>query len=131
MRCTTQRKAIVTYMLNNKNHPTAKDIYEFLASKNYSSSLANVYANLELLERINLIRTIAYGKFPSRYELTSEPLHSHIVCVQCGSLRDLKTVNIMEETSTSIMNDTGYLLVSLSFELKGLCPDCDQSVQTF
>ncbi|WP_169871225.1 Fur family transcriptional regulator [Shouchella patagoniensis] len=127
VRCTTQRKAILQYILKNRNHPTAMEIYKDLVNRRLSNSLANVYANLDLLEKVELIRAIRYQKVPAKYEMATEAPHCHIVCDKCGGIKDLHYLSHSETLRKAVLNDTGFRLVDLSYELRGICQGCHEA----
>ena len=81
LKSTKQRNEILHYIYtNNKLHPTAHQIYQYILSKYDGASLGNIYHNLNLLESTNLIRKIGNGdpNASSRYETVQENSHLQI-----------------------------------------------------
>lgn len=56
MRYSKQRELILNAVLNNKVHPTADFVYNFLKEDNPELSLGTVYRNLNFLAENNMLK---------------------------------------------------------------------------
>ncbi len=57
-KATPQRIAIGRYVLNNTEHPTAKDIYYEVRKTHSTVSLGTIYATLNILKEVGLNQEI-------------------------------------------------------------------------
>lgn len=127
LKSTKQRNEILNFIfINNDNHPTAYQIYEYILSINNSASLGNIYHNLTLLENNNLIRKIGNGdpNAPSRFETVNDRSHLHIVCVSCGKIQNIHNYNINSEMKDAIFEETNFKLLDNRSNLFGICSTC-------
>jgi len=60
---TSQRKAIVNYFKNKNSHPTAREIYEAVSSKNGMISLTTFYNTLSFMKKKGIVRELAIANF--------------------------------------------------------------------
>ena len=122
VRITPQRHAILTYLIETHNHPTADDIYQALVSDFPSMSVATVYNNLRLLMDMNIVTELKYGDTSSRFDFVGER-HYHAICSICGKIKDIHYPGLDDvELVTSTL--TGYDVSSHRLEIYGVCPDC-------
>lgn len=91
---------------------------------------SSAYRNLELLERMGLVRRITHGPDHARYEL-AEPLldhHHHLICVDCGRVEDVKlddsVERAVEQALGSAAEAAGYRALHHSLDLHGHCAGC-------
>ena len=130
LKSTKQRNEILHYIYtNNKLHPTAHQIYQYILSKYDGASLGNIYHNLNLLESTNLIRKIGNGdpNASSRYETVQENSHLHIVCISCGKIQDIYNYTYTNEMKCAIHDETNFELLDFRSNLYGICSDCTNS----
>lgn len=88
LRVTPQRLVTFRALRELDRHVTADELRDAVSSRLPNVSLPTVYATLELLECLGLIRRIARGEGPVLYEPRVEP-HHHVVCTVCGTVSDL------------------------------------------
>lgn len=88
LRSTRQREQVYAMIFDNKNHPTADDIYALARKELPGLSLATVYNCLETLVECNLIKEIEVGRPPVRYEPNCGE-HAHFYCKASGSVFDI------------------------------------------
>lgn len=89
LRSTRQREQIYALIRDNKEHPTADDLFALSRSLEPSISLATVYNCLETLVSCGLIREIHSGRPPVRYE-RNHGEHAHFICDDCGEVFDIE-----------------------------------------
>ena len=87
VRITPQRHAVLEYLMQSLNHPTADEIYRALESKFPNMSVATVYNNLRVFQEIGLVRELTYGDASSRYDCNTSK-HYHVICNECGKIVD-------------------------------------------
>lgn len=88
VRWTVQRYAVLEYLCEHRDHPTAEEIYRGLRKRLPAISRATVYNTLELLKEHGLVKELVIEKERARYDFdTSE--HVHLKCRVCGRVYDL------------------------------------------
>ncbi len=85
---TPQRRAILTVLMNGAAHLTAEQIYEQVRQDMPDISLATVYNSLRELSLAQVARELDLGGRGRHYEICRNS-HAHMVCLQCGAIRDL------------------------------------------
>lgn len=124
VRITPQRYAIMEYLANHHNHPTADEIYQEMASRFSGMSIATVYNNLRLLVDKGLVTEMNYGDASSRFDFTDQP-HYHAICKKCGRIEDFYYPGL-EDVEMAAGRLTGYNISQHRLEVYGLCPDCQK-----
>ncbi|MCS6952095.1 MAG: Fur family transcriptional regulator [Bryobacterales bacterium] len=121
VRCTSQRYAILEYLLRHPTHPTADEIYRAINRTDPRASLATVYKALHALAEAGLIREVRVGCGAVRFEANTAR-HHHFVCERCGRMEDLDWFDIPrlpEKAAAGRRKLLGYELI-----LHGLCAHC-------
>ena len=121
-RMTPQRRLILDELRKTKSHPTADQLYVMVREKLPRISLATVYRNLELLSEHGLVRRIASGPGPMRYDGGLAP-HFHVRCVVCGAIQDVM-LELDERIDAVAARQTGFEILGHELEFSGVCPDC-------
>ena len=91
---------------------------------------SSVYRNLAALEHAGVVRRVATDEEYGRYELAEELIghHHHLVCSNCGTMRDVEVPTDLEETLDAtldrIARRAGYARVEHRLDLVGLCGEC-------
>lgn len=117
-----QREAIVSFLKNRKDHPTADAVYQEIRQDIPNISLGTVYRNLSLLaDRGDILRLSCDGKV-DRFDADITP-HYHFICKNCGCVKDIiipynKTMDNLAESNF----DGTITSHSLLFE--GYCKEC-------
>ena len=118
IRLTRQREKILAILLQQKDHPTASDVYERAKKKMPSISLATVYNSLEALARSGLLKQVNVDRAPTRFCANLED-HGHFFCERCGAIYDVEAV-----TAQPGNLPPGFIVFHADVTLKGLCPNC-------
>ncbi|MFC7284845.1 Fur family transcriptional regulator [Phocicoccus pinnipedialis] len=122
VRITPQRKAVLEYLIDTEEHPTADDIFKALSHEHKNMSVATVYNNLKLFKDTGLITELSYGDSSSRFDFRTNP-HYHIICTECGTITDFE-YPALEEVEHLAGLLTGYEVHGHRLELYGRCPKC-------
>ena len=91
---------------------------------------SSVYRNLAALEHAGVVRRVATDEEYGRYELAEELIghHHHLVCSNCGTMRDVEVPTDLEETLDAtldrIARRAGFARVEHRLDLVGLCGEC-------
>src|SRR4051795_3076973 len=87
MRVTPQRVLLHRALRELDRHVTADELLESVADRLPNVSLPTIYATLELLEELGMVRRVQRAGttlFDPRVDS-----HHHLVCMSCGSVEDL------------------------------------------
>jgi Fe2+ or Zn2+ uptake regulation protein len=120
LRCTTQRYAVMEFLIDHKGHPTAAEIFEAVNRVDPRSSRATTYNNLRDLVKAGLVREVAVEGRAGRFDLEGMR-HHHFVCDRCGNVEDVEWYDVPRPASRSL----GRRLVrECQLIFRGLCPKC-------
>lgn len=122
VRMTPQRYAILQYLMESLDHPTADDIFRALSPQYPSLSVATVYNNLKVFIDAGLVRELTYGDDSSRFDADLSD-HYHAICTKCGTMVDFEHPPIKEVEETAA-TATGFRVFGHRMEVYGLCPTC-------
>ena len=114
-----QREMMLEYLLENRTHPTADEIYWGLHQKDKTISKATVYNALDLFERKDIVRSLNVGGGERHYDIATND-HGHFLCTNCGKIRDF-CINI-ENCETDLPED--YDVQRADVHFFGLCDAC-------
>lgn len=127
VRMTSQRAAILRYLIQTDTHPTAEQIYAALGSHFRSMSLATVYNNVNMLVEQHLVKTLKSKDDAIHFDFNGEK-HYHVICTRCGRIVDL-FYPILHEIESFAQEETGFLVSGHHLEIYGLCPQCQQALK--
>lgn len=88
-----QRESIKNFLAERYDHPTAETVYQNMKKEYPHISLGTVYRNLSLLTELGEIQKLSTGIGPDRFDGNPMP-HYHFICKECGSVLDLKEINL-------------------------------------
>ncbi len=88
LRNTPQREVIYSILLNERNHPTADEVFARVKSQLPSISLATVYNCLETLVQFKLVKAVNFERESTRYCPNLQP-HAHFHDDQTGDTNDI------------------------------------------
>ncbi len=123
---TPQRRAIIKALMDLEKMPTAKEIYTEVKLGFPDISLDTVYRNLYILVDTGVVAQLNLRfKDSSRFEISTESHHHHLVCLKCGEAVCLETCPFEHD---SIVEDklNNYQVVGHAFEIYGYCPKCQK-----
>lgn len=122
LKITPQRLAILEYLENNREHPSAEDIYNALKDRFPSMSFATVYNTLEVLMAKGLIKELSLDSTKKRFDPMVHP-HHHFICRKCGKILDVeKDFEIMVPEDLKNCDIMEFQVV-----FSGFCPECKES----
>lgn len=121
LRITSQREAILDYLLSTSEHPTARRIWQAARKKVPGISLSTVYSSLVELTRVGLIKELEFNEMENRYEGNLSQ-HINLVCTRCGSISDYTTAHTIDMEQIRVT--TRFRAFQSRFELYGVCAEC-------
>ena len=116
---TKQRAVILEVIRSDMCHHTADEIFTLAKEKLPGISRATVYNNLKALEAERLIRRITGDSLSDRYDNSYVP-HGHMICEECGVVRDFNLRNFDKMLSDAI----GSEFNSYELKVRYLCDAC-------
>ena len=119
IKITHHRLAILKYLDENHNHPTADDIYSKLKGKYPSLSKTTVYNALDILQKYDIVRSLTICGSEHRYDI-NEGMHHHFFCNHCGIIIDID----IECPNVQKVGCYGHEIKEVHGYFKGICKKC-------
>ena len=110
------RLSVLDYLLCNRTHPPAEEIYKALEEKIPTLSKTSVYNTLKLLAEKEIIKEIDIDAQQVRYDGYTG-FHGHFKCDKCNSIYDLN----VEEPKTK---PDGFYVKHKEVYYYGICNQC-------
>ena len=121
-RVTPQRLVIHRVLRQRGRHLTAEDVREAVKHDLPGTSTPTVYATLDLLADLGLVRRIHVGAGPTLYDARTDT-HHHTICTICGRVDDLDGPADLS-TLVRAARSAGFDPVQIDLSVSGLCPAC-------
>jgi Fur family peroxide stress response transcriptional regulator len=115
---TPQRLAVMEHLKDNKEHPSAEEIYRAVRRRFPTMSFATVYNTLELLKERGMVTELALEARRKRFDPDTRP-HHHLICTGCRRIVDVHT-----DYMPDIGDAEGFEITGARIEFYGLCPRC-------
>lgn len=95
---TEQRKDIIKTLLRHPNsHFTAEELHEKVREINCNIGLATVYRNLDLLEKLDIVKKLNFMEDEAHYEFVEiGEHHHHMICIDCGKIIEFNFGNLQD-----------------------------------
>jgi Fur family peroxide stress response transcriptional regulator len=120
LRCTAQRYAVMSFLLEHRDHPTAAEIFEAVNSADPRSSRATTYNNLRDLVTAGLVREVAVEGRSARFD-AKDMQHHHFICDRCGTVEDLDYYELPKPSEVSLGR---RVMRECELIIRGLCTRC-------
>lgn len=130
MQRNTRTKEAVIQVLQSFAAPVAlNELYQFIKMSLPKTAFSTIFRIVQRLEDEGKIIRIDWRERGSRYEWADLPHHHHIVCQDCGTIKDIDD-KLLNFSSQKVSNGTGYVIKRHSIELEGLCQPCQTKDST-
>ena len=120
LRCTSQRYAVMAFLMECKRHPTAAEIFDAVNRADPRSSRATTYNNLRDLVQAGLVREVAVEGRAARFDAKGVR-HHHFICDRCGNVEDVAWYDVPRPRSSSLGK---RVLRECEVIFRGLCAKC-------
>jgi Fur family peroxide stress response transcriptional regulator len=119
---TSQRRVILTTVLDLGSHPTAEDVFAAPPVRRARISRATVYRTLESLARIGCIGKACHAGGVVRYDGRIE-MHHHLICIRCDAVFDIADP-ALDSFPIPDVSAFGFDLQDFRVQLRGICRRC-------
>ncbi len=116
-----QRQLILEILTKRSAHLSARQVYDQVRKKSPNISLGTVYRNLNLLEELQIVKSI--GHHGTKYFDSRIEKHYHILCTSCYEIADVEA-NKIQDLENKVVQETGFQVLEDRLQLFGLCPTC-------
>ena len=115
-----QRIAIVEYLMENRIHPTADDIYHALCIQVPTLSKTTIYNTMKLFTEQGAVKALVIDEKNVRFDIDTSS-HAHFMCLGCGCVYDLP----VENQDAIQLEGVGELIITeIHLYYKGYCKKC-------
>ncbi len=121
-RVTSQRLVIHRVLRSHDRHMTAEDVQEEVKHDLPGTSTPTVYATLDLLTDLGLLRRIHVGAGPTLYDARPDE-HHHTVCRRCGRVEDLAAPADLSALLRTART-AGFEPRQIDLVVSGICAAC-------
>ena len=104
-------------------HLTADEVHGRAQALLPEISVATVYNALNEMVTMGEVLLVSAGEGPKRYDPNAAEAHQHLVCVGCGSLRDVIPRG-QEQLRLTRSQRHGFRMLGVDVYFRGLCPAC-------
>lgn len=118
-----KRNAILAYLRQTDEHPSAEMVYSSLKAEYPDLSLGTVYRNLSMFKDKGQIMSIGAVGGVERFDGNTNP-HVHFICTDCNAVTDLPRVAVPEELKGEITVQTGGKINMCQLTFVGQCKKC-------
>ena len=127
-RVTPQRLVIHRVLRQHGRHLSAEQVHEAIKDDLPGTSTPTVYATLDLLADLGLVRRIHIGAGPTLYDARTDA-HHHTICSNCGRVEDLDAPADFSELVRAARS-TGFDPSQVDLSVSGLCAACAGAERT-
>ena len=122
VRITETRKAVIDFIIQSHDHPSADMIYQALLPAFPNMSLATVYNNLKVLIDEGFVSELKVRNDTTTYYDFMGHQHLNVICEKWGRIADmdLDLPDVQQEAA----DQTGYQITKSQMVVYGICPDC-------
>ena len=124
-RLTPQRREVYNVLLDERDHPTATEVFIRAKKRIPAISLATVYNCLETLVECGLAKQVNVEREATRY-CPNLSEHGHFVCESCGIVSDIPVTKGGSLTQF-LKVPSGFSVNHSEITLRGTCSACKKS----
>jgi Fe2+ or Zn2+ uptake regulation protein len=117
-RFTPQRQQVYDVLLEERDHPTAEEVFIRAKHKMPQISMATVYNCLTALVKCGVVRQVALERGAARF-CPNMREHCHFYCDQCDTVFDIDL-----ENEAAVTLPRGFHAERYDIAIHGRCPEC-------
>lgn len=127
IRSTRQRQLVVDALDELETFSSAQEVHALLSRRGENVGLATVYRALQLFADTGSLDALRGDDGETRYRrCATTHHHHHLVCRECGRTEEIAGP-LIEVWADEQARKHGFLDVSHTLEIFGLCPTCGQA----
>jgi len=119
-RFTPQREQVYHVLLEQRDHPTAEEVFIRAKKGMPDISMATVYNCLTALVKCGLVKQVALERGAARF-CPNMSEHCHFYCDSCDTVFDIELTN-----GASIALPRGFEAAHYDVAIHGRCPSCSK-----
>ncbi len=117
-RVSKNSKVILNIINKSTDHLTAEELYLKMIEEDKRVSMATIYNNLNSLCKQGVVKRLVMPNSPDRFDKVLR--HDHMVCSQCGKIKDVFLPNMKE----LLEKETGEKIASYELRIDYICKEC-------
>ncbi|OPX20992.1 MAG: hypothetical protein BZ151_01105 [Desulfobacca sp. 4484_104] len=130
LRQTPERENILQEITTFTGHFDVDELYLRLRRQGIKISKASIYRTLPLLLDCGLIREVDFTDGHWHYEsIYGQPHHCHLRCLKCGAIVEFEDP-LLICVEQKLAWRFGYLVKTHTLEVQGVCPQCQERLET-
>ena len=122
-RFTPQREHVYGVLIEQRDHPTAEEVFIRAKHGMPEISMATVYNCLDALVRSGVARQVTVDRGAKRFCPNMQE-HGHFYCDTCEKVFDIE---LPDEGPPAIPLPKGFKAARFEIAIHGLCPECGKS----
>lgn len=111
------RLKVLKYLLENRIHPSAEDIYNGVIYEIPTLSRTSVYNTINLFKEKGIVSELYLDDKEVRYDINTK-LHGHFKCEECGRVYDFPVTSILHSGLE------GFVIKKKEINYYGVCINC-------
>lgn len=122
-RMTSQRRVVAEVLDGEHVHLTADEVHARAVERLPEIARATVYNTLGELVSLGEVVELSTDGRAKRYDPNARHAHQHLVCVECGTIRDVHP----HGDPLAVLPDSeryGFTVSKVDVTYRGLCPNC-------
>jgi Fur family ferric uptake transcriptional regulator len=117
------RDVVLEEFFRAGSHVSIEQLLERVRARVPGTGYSTVYRTLRLLVDSGYATARDFGGAHTLFEPADTHHHDHIVCLECGAVREFEEKAI-EELQAQVARRLGFTITSHRLELYGLCSSC-------
>ena len=122
LRMTPQRQVIFRLLHGDDAHPTVESLYERALAEMPTISRKTVYQTVHDLETMGEVELLDVGTGSIRVDPNVDRVHHHLVCRQCGTVRDV--LLDIADLRVPARYRREFTVEAVEVVFRGVCDDC-------
>src|SRR6185295_16234796 len=119
-RFTPQRQHVYDVLIEERDHPTAEEVFIRAKREMPEISMATVYNCLDALVQCGVVRQVTVDRGATRFCPNMQE-HCHFHCDTCENVFD---IDLPAEAPSGIGLPKGFKARRFEIAIHGVCPDC-------
>jgi Fur family ferric uptake transcriptional regulator len=121
LKVTLPRLKVLNIFENNRDkHLSAEDIYKIILKSEEEIGLATIYRVLTQFEQSGILLRHHFESDKAVFELNEKAHHDHIVCLQCGFIKEFCDDEI-EKRQNTIAEKNGFTIIEHALYIYADC----------